>query len=306
MREDVDIALDAGVSSMTIEVPSSDVMIEKGFQWTKEEAIDKAMDTLTYAKKHGLYVNFFPYDTTRADWRFLKRLVTAAVEQAHIDSVTVVDTFSVCIPEGIAYLVSKFRDEFKIPVWVHTHNDLGLAVANGIAGAAAGAECIHAAVNGMGDGCGNAATEEVAVALRVAYGVDLGLNYGKLYDMCKMVEDCSKVPLSPGKPVAGENCFRKESGIFVMFRDRLTEAGVPTAGCTYMPRLVRPGRGFDVVLGKMSGTYSIEAKLRPMGLTATKEQLERVLQKVKSLGALKKDILTDAEFQQILKAEGVL
>jgi len=303
-KADIDLALECGVTSVIVEVPSSGHMIEKGFRWNRERVLDMTGEMITYAKAHGLHVVFFPYDTTRADWRFESRLMKTA-EEAHADGVTIVDTFGVCVPEAIAYLVKKVKATVNLPVEVHCHNDLGLAVANSIAGASAGAECIHVTVNGIGDGCGNAPMEEVAIAFLTMYGVDLGLKYERIYELSEMMQKYAGVPVEPRKPIVGENCFRKESGIFVMFRDRMIEAGIPTGGCAYLPSLVRPGAWFSVVLGKKSGGNSIEGKLKEMGLTATEEQINDVLQKVKDLSIREKRLITDAEFRGILRSSGV-
>jgi isopropylmalate/homocitrate/citramalate synthase len=306
VKDDVDLALNCDISNVIVEVPSSDVMIEKGFLWTREKVVEIAVETITYAKKHGLKVVFFPYDTTRANWEFERKLMKAAVDEGHADAVTIVDTFGVCIPEAAAYLVKKVKGAVKAPVEVHFHNDLGLAVANSVAGLAAGASCAHVTVNGVGDGCGNASFEEVAVALLTVYGVNLGLNYDKIYELSRMVQEYAGVLVEPRKPIVGENCFRKESGIFVMFRDRMIEAGVPTAACAYLPSLIKPGQWFSVVLGKKSGRNSIATKLREMGLMATEEQLESTLQRVKVLSIEKKRLITDEEFREILRSVGVI
>jgi methanogen homocitrate synthase len=304
-KSDVDLALECDVPNVVIEVPSSDIMIEKGFLWDREKTLNIALETITYAKEHGLRVTFFPYDTTRADWNFESKLMKAAVEEAHADSVTIVDTLGVCIPEAIAYLVRRARDIVKVPVEVHCHNDLGLAVANSIAGAMAGAECIHVTVNGIGDGCGNTPFEEVAIALLILYGIDLGIKYDKIYKLSEMVEKYSGVPISPRKPIVGKNCFRKESGIFVMFLERMIEAGIPTGGCPYLPSLVKPDQWFEVVLGKKSGKNSIIAKLRDLGLSATEEQINLIVDKVKNLSIEKKGLVTDEEFKEIIQSVGI-
>ena len=279
-KSDVDLALKCDVKNVVLEVPSSDVLIEKGFQWTKEKVMGLALDALTYAKDHGLHVVFFPYDTTRANFDFESKLVKMAVEEAHVDGVTIVDTFGVATPDAIAYLVRRMKEIVNVPIEVHCHNDLGHALINSIAGVAAGAECIHTSVNGIGDSSGNAPLEQVAVSLPMLYGVDLGLNLGKIYELSKLVEKLSGIQIAPGRPVVGENIFRKESGIFVMFRDRSLASGVPTASCAFLPSLLDPrrvGKEFDVVLGKKSGKASVAAKLRELGWSATEGQMDSCL-----------------------------
>jgi methanogen homocitrate synthase len=299
-KDDVDVALKCDVNGIILETPSSDVLIEKGFGWTRQKVIDMTIESATYAKEHGLRVVYFPYDTTKANWEFERQLMQTAVEQGHVDAVTIVDTFGVCLPQAMAYFVRKVRDAVKVPVEVHCHNDLGMATANALAGIAAGAEGVHTCVNGIGERCGNTPFEEVAVGVRVLLGLETGFKYDKLYALSKMVEEFSGSKLAPGKPIVGENPFKWESGIAVMFLNRLRDIGLATAATAIMPEFV--GQKFQVVLGKKSGKHSIEAKLKELGLEASDEQIEKILAKVKDLSIKKKRVITDAEFKRIVRS----
>jgi len=298
-REDVDLALKCDVSGVVIESPTSDILIEKGFLWTREQMATMAIDALSYAKDHGLQVVFFPYDTTRASWDFESQLMKRAVDEAHVDSLVVVDTFGNCLPQAFAYLVRKVKDLVKVPVEVHCHNDLGLATANTLAGISAGAEVAHTTLNGLGERCGNTPFGEVAVCLLTLYGIDSGLHYEKIYKTSKLVAELSKSPVTPSKPVVGENCFAVESGIATMFTKRLYEAGQPVGALPYLPELV--GQRFKIILGKKSGIHSIDAKLSEMKISATEQQKEQILAKVKELSLQKRSHITDEEFRDIVK-----
>jgi isopropylmalate/homocitrate/citramalate synthase len=298
-KDDVDLALKCDVWGALIEVPSSDTVIEKGFLWTKEKILNAALDATTYAKEHGLHVTFFPYDTTRADPEFLKSLVTTIVEQAHVDSLAVIDTFGCASPYGFAHLVKMVKSWVKTPIEVHCHNELGLAVANSLAAVTAGAEVVHTTVNGIGERSGGAATEEVIVALKLLYGIDSGFNYEKLNKLSKIVQEASGVKVLPNKPVVGETAFGYEAGIPVMFCKRLKAINFLQGGLGYLPEFV--GNEFRVVLGKKSGKHSVEWKLEQMGLEATDEQIGAILSEVKELSIQNKRAITDEEFGMIVQ-----
>lgn len=299
-KDDIDVALKCDVVGVGLETPSSDALIEKGFGWDRQKVIDMTIESATYAKEHGLRVLFFPYDTTKADWEFERKLMQAAVEQGHVDAITVVDTFGVCLPQAFAYLVKKVKGAVKVPVEVHCHNDLGMATANSLAGIAAGAEAVHTCINGIGERCGNASLEEVAVGARILLDMQTGFRYDKLYALSKMAEELSGAKLAAGKPIVGENCFKWESGMAVTYLNNLRGAGLTTAATAIMPEFV--GQKFDVVLGKKSGRHSIEAKLNEFKLKASEEQIKRILAKVKALSIRKKGLITDAEFKSIVKS----
>ncbi|MEM3382368.1 MAG: hypothetical protein QXQ11_09465, partial [Candidatus Bathyarchaeia archaeon] len=125
-RGDIDLALKCDVWGALIEVPSSDTLIQHGFQWSREKIMDAALDATSYAKDHGLHVTFFPYDTTRADPEYLKTLVTRVVKESKVDAIACVDTFGCASPQAIAQLVRKVKGWVDVPVEIHCHNDMGL------------------------------------------------------------------------------------------------------------------------------------------------------------------------------------
>ena len=292
-KEDVDAALDCDVQGVVLEIPALSERL-KVIGLTVETAARAAVEVIEYAKSHGLFVVFFPYDTTRSDWGAVSTMIRAG-ESAHADRLAVVDTAGAASPEGFALLVDRAREATKTPLEVHCHNTLSLGVADTIAGLRAGAVAAHASVNGIGEGAGNAALEEVAVALKLLYGVDTGVDLKKLHEASRLVEAASKIPTPVNKPVFGSNIFRRESGIVV---ERYYK----------MPEVARQLELFnpawfagetEVVLGKKSGKYSILYMLRKKGITASDEQVKAMLDEVKARATAKKDILTDAEFDAI-------
>jgi len=297
-KDDIDLALKCDVWGVLIEVPSSDALIEQGFNWTKQKVIDFAVEATSYAKEHGMHVTFFPYDTTRADSGYEKKLMTAVVKQSHPDAIAIVDTFGCATPFAMAHLVRLVKKWVKLPVEAHCHNDLGLAVANSLGAVSGGAEVVHTNVNGIGERSGGAATEEVAVGLRILFGLDLGIRYEKLMELSKLVQDITGIKVPRYKPVVGDTAFGYEAGIPVMFCRRLSAVDNLKAGLGYLPEFV--GNKFVVALGKKSGGASIEWRLAEMGKTATPEQVDKILTQVKEMSIKNKREVADEEFKQIV------
>lgn len=296
-RDDIDLAVKCGVSSILIETPSSDVLIKTGFGWEKEKVLEMALDATGYAKSLGLKTTYFAVDSTRADPKFLRKLYTSVVQQSHVDGVAVVDTFGVTSPQGFSELVSSVRSWIKVPIEVHCHNDFGLGTANALAGMAAGASIAHTNVNGIGERAGGASTEEVALALRILYGKDLGFDYSKFTELSKLVQEASGARVMPQKPVSGPTAFSYEAGIAVMFCYKFKHANMMKYALSYDPTFV--GNKFSVAIGKKSGAYSIRFRLEELKYEASDEQVDKILAKVKAKAIEKKRGLTNDEFRTI-------
>jgi isopropylmalate/homocitrate/citramalate synthase len=302
-KDDIDLALKCDVWGVLIETPSSDELITKGFGWTRQKMFDMATEATAYAKDHGLHTTYFAVDSTRADPSFLRKMYTAVVKNSHVDSVVVVDTFGIISPQGMGEMVRTVKKWVRVPLEVHCHNDFSFGTANAIAALAAGASVAHTNVNGLGERAGGASTEEVAVALRILYGKDLGLKYEKLYELSKLVQEASGVAVSPQKPVVGETAFGYEAGIAVMFCHNFKKANALQYGLSYMPEFV--GNRFHVAIGKKSGAHSIRWRLEDLGIEASDEQVDKILVEVKQEAIRKKRGLTDDEFMAIIKRLGV-
>jgi isopropylmalate/homocitrate/citramalate synthase len=302
-KEDIDLALKCDVWGVLIETPSSDELMTKGFGWNRQKMLSMATETTQYAKEHGLHTTYFAVDSTRADPRFLRKIYGSVVKNSHVDSVVVVDTFGITSPQGMGEMVKTVRKWIRVPLEVHCHNDFGMGTANAIAGLAAGASVAHTNVNGIGERAGGASTEEVAVALRILYNKDLGFKYESLYELSKLVQEASGLPVSPQKPVGGETAFGYEAGIAVMFCHNLKQANALQYGLSYLPEFV--GNKFYVAIGKKSGAHSIKWRLEDMGMKASDDAVDKILSKVKQNAIEKKRGLTDDEFRQIVKDVGL-
>jgi D-citramalate synthase len=183
-----------------------------------------------------------------------------------------------------------------VPVGVHCHNDFGMAVANSVAALGAGAEEVHATVNGLGERAGNAALEEIVISLRSLYKLDLNVKTELLYSTSQLVQRLTGVHVQPNKAVVGENAFTHESGIHTQ--------GVLANPLTYepiAPELVGGRR--RIAPGKHSGSNAIRADLANMGLKPNEEQFKEIFQRIKELGDKGKTVL-DADVLAI--AENVM
>ena len=200
---------------MIIEIPIGYPKLKYQFKWTWEDVLKKSIGVINYAKSRGLYVVYFPYDTTRAREEDLTNLLTRVMQEAPPDSVGVVDTMGCILPEAMKYMVRLVKSITKLPVEVHTHNDFGMAVATELAGVEAGAEVVHSCANGLGERTGNAALEELIVALHVLYGYETHYDLGKLPELGELVSRISQFDIALNKPILGDRNFTRESGIGV-------------------------------------------------------------------------------------------
>jgi len=294
MATDIDQAMALGVWGVRVSFPISSLERKhklKGI--SDDEYLRRALDITEHSRRKGAYVIFSPYDTTRAELPFLKRLVAELERAGTVDRLRVVDTTGCALPEAVSYLIGQIRDAAPaLPLEVHCHNDFGLACANTLAGIVAGADYASTTINGLGERSGNAATEEVMMALEALYGVKTGLDLAKVTAVSALVAEISGVFMQPNKAVVGENAFRHEAGMVV--------AGVlqdPFTAEPYAPEVV--GQRRRILIGKKSGLVSISYKVQEMGLAVAGERFPDLLMRVKQAAIKKRGALTDGEFKTL-------
>jgi isopropylmalate/homocitrate/citramalate synthase len=293
MKADIDLAVDCGVDGLIFEVPVGVPRLELQFKhWSEDDVIQKSVENIRYARSKGLRVVFFLMDSSRADLGFLDRLIERVVKEAPPDSVALVDTTGCMSPQATAWLVARMRDLSGLPIEIHTHNDMGLAVGNSMAAVGAGASVVHVSVGGIGERTGNTPLEEAAVALRVLYGLDPRISLDRLSELTREVTRIAGFNLAPNKPIAGARTFTRESGMGIeMLKDQ------PLGLYCLHPRLV--GQQARYLLGKKSGNPSVAMKLEDLELTASEDDVGEILRRVKELGMSKKGPVTDDEFRDI-------
>jgi 2-isopropylmalate synthase len=291
-KEEVDFALETGADGVIVEGTSDPWFANVALNGiTEEEMYKRYVETTAHAKRNGIFTTVMPWDTARAPLPFVERLFKGIVNEGGADHVVIADTMGSSLPWAIANFVRKMREWVPgTPVEMHCHNDHGLATSIMLSAVTAGASVVHTSVNCLGERSGNAATEEVALNLELLLGVRTGVKLDKLYPVAHMIADMTKIPIARNKPVVGDNEFTFESGMVVYVVERLAASERPFE--TYLPEVI--GRkGWDVVLGKGTGAGVVSKKLTQLGLTATKEQVSEITQRVKREASLRKWSISD-------------
>ena len=292
-KEDIDKAIDCDVSRIHTFIATSDIHMKYKLHLDPQQVVEKAVWAVEYIRDHGIEVEFSAEDATRTRLDFLKA-VFRKVSEAGAAYLDIPDTVGVAIPIAMKKIVSEVKSITRANISVHCHNDMGLAVANTLAGIEEGVIQPHCCVNGLGERAGNASLEEVAVALKYMYGVKLNLDYSKIYETSQKIMRITGIPLAPNKAVVGQNAFSHESGIHAH--------GVIESPMTYEP--ISPeeiGAKSRIVAGKQSGGHGVGKILDNLGFKYTPEQLKIIVEKIKSLGD-KGITVTDADISSIARA----
>ncbi|WP_306060139.1 LeuA family protein [Natronococcus wangiae] len=296
--EDIEAALDSGVEMVHTFVSTSDVQIEDSMHATREDVVQRAVESVERITEAGATCMFSPMDATRTDEEFLLEVVEAVTE-AGTDWINVPDTCGVATPGRFQALIETICAHTDARVDVHTHDDFGLATANALAGIEAGADQAQVSVNSIGERAGNAAYEEFVMAVESVYQCDTGIDTTRITELSKVVEEKSDVPTPGNKPVVGDNAFSHESGIHA--------AGVIENSDTFEPGVMTPemvGAKRRLVMGKHTGTHSVRERLRECGFDPTDEQVRTVTRRVKDYGAEKRRI-TVSDLERFAEDAGV-
>jgi 2-isopropylmalate synthase len=217
---------------------------------------------------------------------------------AGASTINLPDTVGYAMSAEYRALIASVRAQLPdtITVSVHCHDDLGLAVANSLAGVEAGARQIEVAVNGIGERAGNAALEEVAVALSARFdhwGLHHRLDLSQLYETSQLVSRLTGMAIQANKAIVGANAFRHESGIHQdgMLKDPHTYEFLDATAL---------GQGTRLVLGKHSGRHALRNRLENLGVAYNSEDLRQMQRRIKSL-AEEKQTIDDRELYGIWK-----
>ena len=277
-KEDIDSVIDADADAVHIFIATSDIHMRYKLRMSREEVLDAAVNAVSYAKSHGLTVEFSAEDATRSDPGFLVKVFQEVVN-AGADRLDIADTVGVMWPSRMAWLVRFVRENVRgnYLLSVHCHDDFGMAVANSVAAIEAGADQAHGTINGVGERAGNAALEEIAAAVKFLLNYDVGIKFERIKEVSDIVSKLFGIPVPPNKAIVGANAFSHESGIHVH--------GVLSNPRTYEP--IDPsavGMSRRIVVGKHSGRHSIVYVLRSMGIEPRDAIVNAVLRRIKELG----------------------
>ena len=297
MVADVQVAVDCGVQGVVMEIPSSRHLIELGYRWTVERAIELSIEATRFAHDNGLLVSFFPIDATRASVTDYLNLVETVARDGHVDSLGLVDTFGVLTPQAVQRFVRVSCERLQVPLETHFHMDYGMGVANTVIAAAAGASCVQVTVSGLGERAGNTPLEETVLALLTLYGQDLGIRTQSLTELARLVAELSGVQQPSNRPVTGTQLFEVESGIIATWARNVREVD-RTESLPYLPELVGQV-GPRIVLGKGSGIDNVAEGLERIGVAATPDESLEILRLVKVRSLERKSLLDDSDLQNI-------
>ena len=270
-------------------IGSSDNHIKYKFNSTREEILERAVAAVKLAKKYVDDVEFYAEDAGRADLSFLATL-TEAVIKAGATVVNVPDTTGFCLPhqyaEKMVYLVNNVPNIDKAILSCHCHNDLGLATANSIAGAIAGARQIECTINGIGERAGNTSLEEVVMTIAKHPELNLFTNIDakQLLPMSRLVSETMRMVVQPNKAVVGDNAFSHSSGIH--------QDGFLKEASTY--EIIAPEEvGADtskIVLTARSGRSALAYRFKNLGYGFDRNQVDELYTQFLKLADSKKEI----------------
>lgn len=278
---------------------TSSIHMEHKLKMTPEDVLRNIEHSVKYAKKYCNDVEFSAEDAMRSDKDFLVKAFNVAIK-AGATVINVPDTVGYILPEEmyerIIYLFANVLGIENTIVSVHCHNDLGMAVANSLAGVRAGALQVECTVNGLGERAGNAALEEIVMALktrRVLFNAYTNIDTKQISRTSKMVYNIIGQSAPINKPIVGANAFAHEAGIH--------QHGVLSARETYeIMRAEDLGiLSNKLVIGKHSGKHAIADRLKDMGYVFSPEELVNYYDKVKELSDKKKNI-TDFDLEAIV------
>lgn len=295
VRSDISASIACGLKRVHISVPISEIQISAKFQGNCRFVLERLRDTINFALDQGLYVAIGGEDSSRADESFLLDVALSAQDWG-ASRFRFCDTVGILDPVTTSQKVSKLVKFLSIPVEMHTHNDFGLATANALAGLQAGATSVNTTVNGLGERAGNAALEEVVMALKRLYSIDLNIDTRRLRELSQLVVTASNCPVPPWKAIVGKNVFAHESGIHVH--------GILQNPATYEPFAPEEvGWERQVVVGKHSGRHTVSSLLQQHGITLTREETQSILDRVRNLSVQIKRGLTVEELLNLVSTK---
>jgi 2-isopropylmalate synthase len=293
-REDIEAAArsvePAASSRIHVFLASSDLHLEAKLKISRTQALDQVAESVLFARTFVEDVEFSTEDGTRSDTEFLVQMISVAIE-AGATTINIPDTVGYTTPAEYMALFRMVRAQVpnieNVILSTHCHDDLGMAVANTLAGIEGGARQVECTINGIGERAGNAALEEIAAALMVRrdkFPYTSNIVMSELYPTSQMLTELISFGCSPNKAVVGANAFAHESGIH--------QHGMLANPLTY--EIMTPesvgANATNLVLGKHSGRRVLEQRFAELGHPLTRDQLDTVYHRFTELTDRKKSI----------------
>ena len=285
-------------------ISTSKLHMEHKLQMDSEQVYQKVIDSVSFARNLCDDIEWSCEDGTRTSLDFMCRTVEAAIKNG-ASTVNIPDTVGYSVPEEytgiISHLMNNVPNIDKVTISTHTHNDLGLAVANSLAGIKSGARQIECTINGLGERAGNAALEEVVMAIRTRNDLmpyNTNIKTELLNKTSKLVSTVTGFPVQYNKAIVGKNAFAHEAGIH--------QDGMLKNSKTYeimTPESVGVSES-SLVMGKHSGRHAFKQKVIELGYNVGDNAVEEAFENFKSL-ADKKKIIYDEDIAAIVEDQAI-
>ena len=275
LKEDIDVALKCDADYVAMYHSVSDIHLKYKLKVSREEAIRRTVNAVDYAKAHGLYLRVTLEDASRADPRFIVQF-SKEMERAKVDRLSIPDTVGIMRPQGMYNLVKLVKNSVSMPIDVHCHNDMGLALANALAGYEAGADQIHASINGLGERVGITDLAQLVMALTVIYGLKLNVRYDMLKELYDLVTSYTGFKTYVAAPLIGENAYKHKAGTHIA-----AVINNPKAYEIVPPHLI--GNRRSLVFGELLGKNGAIFFLNLLGLNPNEEMAKKFAQGIKKL-----------------------
>ncbi|MDQ3902075.1 MAG: 2-isopropylmalate synthase [Thermoproteota archaeon] len=278
IKSDVNVAIDCGADWVATYLGISDIHLSAKLKITREEAKIRALEVADYIKSHGLKARFTMEDASRTEPEFLVEMCRE-MNKRGIERISIPDTVGIMRPRGMYNLVKMIYDNIdttRTSIDVHCHNDVGLALANALAGCEAGANQIHTTIDGFGERTGIPTLAETAVALTLIYRSNNNLRLHMLRDLSKTIAEYVDLIIPESKPIVGDSAYKHKAGthLAAILRN-------PAAYEIIEPRIV--GNRRKIVFGELAGKNGAAYLLSLLGLKTGKEEAETLASGLKEL-----------------------
>jgi len=275
LKKDIDISLNCDASWCAAYLAISDIHLKDKLRISREEALKRAVETVEYAKSHGLKIRFTIEDGSRAEPKFLIQ-VCKAIEEAGVDRISLPDTVGIMRPIGMYNFVKMVRSEVDTPLDAHVHNDIGFALANAFAACDAGVDQIHTTIDGIGERTGIPSLAEVAVALTYLYKSPNDFRLDMLVDLSRIIEQYTSIKPYDSKPIVGSSAYKHKAGthLAAILRNPAAYEPIP-------PRVV--GNRRKIVFGELAGKTGAAYLMSLLGLEQNDDSARDVAAGLKNL-----------------------
>ena len=275
LKEDVDVSRRCDAKWVASYLGISDVHLKDKLRISRDEALKRAVETVEYAKSHGLKIRFTVEDGSRAEPNFLIK-VCKAIEEAGVDRISLPDTVGIMRPIGMYNFVKKVREYISTPLDAHVHNDIGFALANAFAACDAGVDQIHTTIDGVGERTGIPSLAEVSVALTYLYKSPNDFRLDMLQDLSRLIENYTNIKPYDSKPIVGSSAYKHKAGthLAAILKNPAAYEPIP-------PRIV--GNRRRIVFGELAGKTGAAYLMSLLGLNQNGEQARALAAGLKGL-----------------------